>query len=209
MKHLEKRQAVVDSALELIAEYGFHGAPMSMIAEKAGVGAGTIYLHFDSKDALITAAFNELERKIVESMLQDYALDRPLRDRFIYLFTRILDYFMANPVHFRFIEQYMNSPFGVTMRRERLLAKPRDIDLFRNLFEEGTERRILKNLPVPVLFALAIGPILSLLRDHILGFMTLDDGLIRKSAEACWAAIEDRAADDRSDTKARGKKDKK
>ena len=76
MKNSDKREEIMQAALELIAEHGFHGAPMAMIAEKAGVGAGTIYRYFESKDALIAEIFSELERKVVESLLQGYSLDR-------------------------------------------------------------------------------------------------------------------------------------
>jgi AcrR family transcriptional regulator len=189
MKNSDKREEIMQAALELIAEHGFHGAPMAMIAEKAGVGAGTIYRYFESKDALIAEIFNELEKKVVESLLQGYSLDRCLRDRFVHLSTMIIRYFMANAVHFRFIEQYMNSPYGVTLRRERLLGKARDIDLFRHLLQEGIDRQALKDLPLTLHFALAFGPILSLLRDHILGFVELDDALIQKAVEACWDGV--------------------
>ena len=46
MKDSEKREAIVQAALKLIAVHGFHGAPMSMIADMAGVGTGTIYSLF-------------------------------------------------------------------------------------------------------------------------------------------------------------------
>ncbi|MHB1014879.1 MAG: TetR family transcriptional regulator, partial [Desulfurivibrionaceae bacterium] len=36
----EKRQEILHAALELIAEHGFHGAPIASIADRAGVGAG-------------------------------------------------------------------------------------------------------------------------------------------------------------------------
>jgi len=49
----DKRDDIVRAALELIAENGFHGAPMAMIADKAGVGAGTIYRYFENKEVLI------------------------------------------------------------------------------------------------------------------------------------------------------------
>jgi TetR/AcrR family transcriptional regulator, repressor of fatR-cypB operon len=189
MKNSDKREEVMQAALELIAEHGFHGAPMAMVAERAGVGAGTIYRYFESKDALITEIFGELERKVVEFLMQGYSRDRSLRERFIYLSTMIIRYFMANAVHFRFIEQYMNSPYGVSLRRERLLGKARDIDLFRNLLQEGIDCHALKDLPLTLHFALALGPILSLLRDHILGFMKLDDALIQKVVEACWDGV--------------------
>jgi AcrR family transcriptional regulator len=189
MKNTHKRDEIMRAALELIAEHGFHGAPMAMIADKAGVGAGTIYRYFESKDALIAEIFNELERKVVESLRQGYSLDRCLRDRFVHLSTMIIRYFIANAVHFKFIEQYLNSPYGVTLRRERLLGKARDIDLFRHLLQEGIDRQALKDMPLPLHFALAFGPILSLLRDHILGFVELDDALIQKAVDACWDGV--------------------
>ncbi|MFZ2950245.1 MAG: helix-turn-helix domain-containing protein, partial [Desulfuromonadaceae bacterium] len=61
MSKLEKRDEIVRAALELIAENGFHGAPMAMIAEKAGVGAGTIYRYFENKDVLINELYRGLE----------------------------------------------------------------------------------------------------------------------------------------------------
>ena len=42
MTTVDKRKQIIRTALELIAEHGFHGAPMAMIADRAGVGAGTI-----------------------------------------------------------------------------------------------------------------------------------------------------------------------
>jgi len=189
MKNSDKREEILRAALELIAEHGFHGAPMAMVAERAGVGAGTIYRYFEGKDALKDALIAELEKKLVEYLLPGYSLDRPLRERFIYLSSMIIRYFMDNAIHFRFIEQYMNSPYGVTLRRERLLGEARDIDLFRNLLQEGIDRRELKDLPLAMHFALAFGPIVSLLRDHILGFLALDDALIRKVVKACWDGI--------------------
>ena len=139
MKNSDKREEILRAALELIAEHGFHGAPMAMVAERAGVGAGTIYRYFEGKDALIAEIFAELEKKLVEYLLPGYSLDRPLRERFVYLSSMIIRYFMDNAIHFRFIEQYMNSPYGVTLRRERLLGEARDIDLFRNLLQEGKQ----------------------------------------------------------------------
>ena len=49
----DKRTDILQSALELIAERGFHGAPISEIAQKANVAAGTIYRYFENKDLLI------------------------------------------------------------------------------------------------------------------------------------------------------------
>jgi hypothetical protein len=36
---------------------------------------------------------------------------------------------------------------------------------------------------------LAFGPLVAMARDHILGFIALDDALIARTIEACWDGI--------------------
>ncbi|MCE5262406.1 MAG: TetR/AcrR family transcriptional regulator [Deltaproteobacteria bacterium] len=189
MKAADKRSDIMQAALELIAEQGFHGAPMAEIAERAGVAAGTIYRYFENKDVLITELHRELEDRIITVLQEGYPLGRPLRERFLYLNQKLLRYFIEHPLHFRYMEQYFNSPFGITMHRDKLLGKSGNPDLLREIFEEGISLQILKDLPVMVLFSLAFGPMITLMRDHILGFITLDSLLIRQVTEGCWDAI--------------------
>jgi TetR/AcrR family transcriptional regulator, repressor of fatR-cypB operon len=189
MKTSDKRADVMQAALELVAEQGFHGAPMAEIAEKAGVAAGTIYRYFESKDVLITELHRELEDKIMEVLQEGYPSGRPLRERFLYLIRELLRYFITNPLHFRYMEQYFNSPYGISMHRDRLLGKSGNHDILMDIFELGIEQQVLKEFPKAVLFSLAFGPLISLMRDHILGFVTLDNILIGQITEACWDAI--------------------
>ena len=189
MKDSDKRGEIIQAALELIAEHGFHGAPMAMIADKAGVGAGTIYRYFENKDVLITELYRKLEEKIMAALQEGYSVGKPLRERFLHLGVALLRYFIAHPLYFRYMEQYYNSPYGASMRRDRLLGKSDNRDIFKNLFEQGISQQVLKDLPILVLFALAFGPMLALARDHILGFDILDDTLIVQSIEACWDGI--------------------
>jgi len=189
MKISDKRNDIMQAALGIIAKQGFHGAPMAEIAEKAGVAAGTIYRYFENKDVLITELHRELEDRIMAILQEGYPSGRSLRERFLYLNQRLLRYFIERPLHFRYMEQYFNSPFGITMHRDKLLGKSGNPDLLREIFEEGISRQILKDFPVVVLFSLAFGPMIILMRDHILGFITLDDSLIRRITEASWDAI--------------------
>lgn len=189
MNKSDKRSDILQVALELIAERGFHDAPMSMIAQKAGVAAGTIYRYFESKDALITELHRDLEETIILHLQKKYPAERPIRERFLYLNRELLRYFLAHPLLFSYMEQYSNSPYGVSHRQERLLCKSGNNAILIDIFDQGVEQQILKDLPKPALFALAFGPLSSLIRDHNLGFITLDDLLIEKVTEACWDAI--------------------
>jgi AcrR family transcriptional regulator len=190
MKNMDKRTEIMQAALKLIAEHGFHGAPMAMIADTAGVGTGTIYCHFEGKDALIKELFLELREEILKVLLEGYSVDKPIRERFMHLSTVLLKYLIEHSLHFRFIEQYFNSPYGVTWRRERFLRESSDdLDVFEVLFEQAVAQQVIKDFPIPVHFALAFGPLIALVRDHVLGFVTLDDAMIMKFIESCWDGI--------------------
>ena len=51
-----KRRDIARAAMEIFSERGFDATSMSLVAGSAGVGKGTIYEYFDSKDEMIAAA---------------------------------------------------------------------------------------------------------------------------------------------------------
>jgi AcrR family transcriptional regulator len=55
---------VLTAAREAFAESGF-GVPLDVIAERAGVGPGTVYRHFPTKEALFEAVTLERVRDLV------------------------------------------------------------------------------------------------------------------------------------------------
>ncbi|MBN1417575.1 MAG: TetR/AcrR family transcriptional regulator [Planctomycetes bacterium] len=196
MKSAEKRDEILAKALELMAEKGFHGVPMSLLAETAGVAAGTIYLYFPSKDALIDEVYREVERRITAFLQERNIAGRPVRERFLGTMKGLLQYFIANSLEFRYVEQYFNSPYGISVRRDKISrwrdkasAAPDQPDMLADLFEEGIAAHVVKDLPLIVLYCLAVAPLVFLARDHILGFVDLDEGLIERTTEACWDAV--------------------
>lgn len=52
-----RREAILDAALRVFARKGTEGATIAEIASEAGLGAGTIYRYFDSKEQLLHAVF--------------------------------------------------------------------------------------------------------------------------------------------------------
>ena len=189
MKDSDKREKIMQKALELFAEHGFHGVPMTMIATKADVAIGTIYLYFINKDSLIKELYLEMGKNIIETIRKGNHVDKPVRERFLNLTRMLIGYFISHPLHFRYFEQYINSPFGISMRRDELVGKSGNKDIAINIFEEGIAHKILKDLPMHVLFSLGFGSLIFLIRDHILGFVKLDKRTINKITEACWDCI--------------------
>jgi AcrR family transcriptional regulator len=188
MEKSDKRCAIIRATLDLVAEQGFHGAPMAAVAERAGVAAGTIYRYFESKERLIHEIYRYLEERFFAAVMEGYPEKAPVRDRFLHIGSVLVRYCIEAPLEFRFLEQFHNSPYGVEHRREKLFGT-NDKDLITELFTEALATGIVKDLPLPVLFALAFGPLLDICRDHILHFIELDDTLIVRCSEACWDAL--------------------
>ena len=59
----DKYEAILEQAIRTFAEVGFRNADVQVIADKAGVGKGTVYRYFGNKEDLFWAAcFAVLER---------------------------------------------------------------------------------------------------------------------------------------------------
>jgi AcrR family transcriptional regulator len=61
------RQRILDAALALFAEHGYQDTSVRMIAEAAGVAQGLLYSHFEGKQALLHAIFEESVGDVRES----------------------------------------------------------------------------------------------------------------------------------------------
>ncbi|SDJ10630.1 TetR/AcrR family transcriptional regulator [Salimicrobium halophilum] len=63
-----KKLNILEAAIHLFADKGFHATSIQEIADESGVSKGTIYLYFSSKNELITSLFSyyheELQKKI-------------------------------------------------------------------------------------------------------------------------------------------------
>jgi AcrR family transcriptional regulator len=62
------RETVIESALQVFAEKGFHGASMRGIAAVARTSQSNLYNYFDSKDGLLKFVLETTAREIAESL---------------------------------------------------------------------------------------------------------------------------------------------
>ncbi|HOI49262.1 MAG TPA: TetR/AcrR family transcriptional regulator [Prolixibacteraceae bacterium] len=68
----EKRKLILDTALELFAEKGYHATAISQIAQKAGISKGLLYNYFESKEALLTQLFRQLAQEVTDMLDPDH-----------------------------------------------------------------------------------------------------------------------------------------
>ena len=66
----DTRGAILDAARALFETNGYHGVALETVARRAGVSRQAIYLHFDSKAALLTALHQRVFELDVEPELR-------------------------------------------------------------------------------------------------------------------------------------------
>lgn len=60
----QKRAVLLDAALRVFGDKGYHAASIGDIVEAAGVARGTFYLYFESKDVVFLALVDDLLAKL-------------------------------------------------------------------------------------------------------------------------------------------------
>ena len=62
----QRRRDILDAATRLFRERGFDPTTVQAVAAEADVAAGTVYLYFPSKDAILTAVHEEFDAGMLE-----------------------------------------------------------------------------------------------------------------------------------------------
>ena len=68
-----KYKQIIDAALVVIAQNGYHQAQVSKIAKQAGVADGTIYLYFKNKEDILISLFQENMGYFIEQIQEGIA----------------------------------------------------------------------------------------------------------------------------------------
>src|SRR5436305_5871766 len=65
---LRRRRQLLDVALEVFADRGFHGTSMAEVAEAAGVTKPVLYQHFGSKRDLYRELLDDVGQRLLEDV---------------------------------------------------------------------------------------------------------------------------------------------
>ena len=62
------RDIILDAADRLLARYGYKKMTMEDLAHEVGIGKGTIYLHFRSKDEIVLSHVDRIVQRVVDRL---------------------------------------------------------------------------------------------------------------------------------------------
>jgi AcrR family transcriptional regulator len=182
---LPKRDAILRAALEVFAELGVHGVAVPEIAERAGVGTGTIYRFFESKEELINEVFRE-QKRALGRRLRDLSPEEP-RAAFDEFWRRVVKFVNEEPYAFRFLELHDHQSYLDDESRalERKILAPM-VAAHRALQKRGVFR---KDIRPEVAMSLHWGAIVNLFKAERSGYLSVKPRDVVAARDACWRLL--------------------
>ncbi len=177
---VDRAARVRRSIVDLVAENGLHGASMVAIAERAGVATGTAYVYYESKDALLLAAYQEQKARLGAAAVGGVDSGDEPRQRFLKMWMSVYRHLAADPVVARFLIQVDASPYG----RDIHDAAVSDQD---DQLKTAAEAMVglFVDLPLEVLYDLALGPAVRLAASG----QELTSAQLEVLSNSCWNAV--------------------
>lgn len=182
----DKRQAILQAALELFVELGFHGTAVPQIAKQAGVGAGTIYRYFESKEALVNALYREWKQKLVAHLVPHFDPTGDPKTQFTLLWRRMADFVLAHPIEYTFIELHHHAAY---MDAASLQLEDQSCKMVTVLIAAAQARGDYRLGKPEVLWALVEGAFMGLARNAREGRLELTPDIVDSAGEAAWELV--------------------
>ncbi len=136
----DKQRDILDTALKLFVENGFHATPTSMIAKEAGVANGTLFHYYPTKDELIVALYTEIKKDLAFCIFSSEVEGEAPKDKWKRHYTTAIEWGVEHPLEFRFAQQFANSPYVSMVSDE--LKKQSQFTL--DMIKDGIRTKLIK-----------------------------------------------------------------
>lgn len=181
----DKRQAILEAALVLFAERGFHGTAVPEVAAAAGVAAGTLYRYFASKEALVNALYQQWKGALLSALLSDFPVDESPRQQFHELWHRLGRFANRHPQEFAFLELHHHA----YLDEASLKMEQSGMQLLKSFVEQAQAEQAMRPARAELIMALVYGAFVGLLKGCAQGYLKLTPALLSTAEQLMWEAI--------------------
>lgn len=168
MKNRPKYRKIIEAAVQVIAENGFHGSQVSKIAKAAGVADGTIYLYFKNKEDILVTVFQEKMGQFIEKIKEETERKTYADEK---LYTLIEMHFsqLSNNPHLAIVTQLELRQSNDELRRQiNQVLKPY-LNIIDQIVQEGMEQKLFREqLMIPVVRQMIFGTLDEIVTNWVM-----------------------------------------
>jgi AcrR family transcriptional regulator len=163
----ERRQRILETALDLFRVRGFEQTTMRDVAAAAGIALGAAYYYFESKEAIVGAYYDYVQQEHLARARTGFAPDAGFRERLRVAFQTKIDILAGDRKLLGALFRYGGDPehplswFGRATRRQRELS----IAVFDEAIGEERLPADIRDVAPVLLWTLHMGLILYLVYD--------------------------------------------
>lgn len=114
-----KRLRIIEAAVDIFSQKGFHEATLEDVARKSKVGKGTIYLYFTSKEDLLASLFHEEMNRVLSKAEEKSSGIKDFSKEMKNTLTSISGYFILHPKLTRLFLVELNHLMVYTPEKEK------------------------------------------------------------------------------------------
>lgn len=143
VKNKPKYKQIIEAAVVVIAENGYHASQVSKIAKKAGVADGTIYLYFQNKEDILISVFEEKMGQFIEKIAYSTSKQKNASEKLLTLIEMHFNQLAADH-HLAVVTQLelRQSNSGLRLKINKVL-KPY-LAVIDQIIEEGKEESLFR-----------------------------------------------------------------
>jgi AcrR family transcriptional regulator len=182
----EKKQKIMEAALKLFVEKGFHGTSTAEIARTAGVATGTLFHYFHTKEELINSLYLYTKESMFSQMKEHFEADKSLKENLKGLWSKFIYFSMENPYKFQFILIFHTSPYITSLTKEQLETQT---DALLTVYQKGVNDNELKEAPFEIIIEYFWGNIISTINYFNKYPEKLGDENLDQAFELFWDGV--------------------
>lgn len=184
--NMNKREQIMQVAMPLFIEQGFHGTSVQMIANQVGMATGSLYRYFHGKDELIRAIYRNAVEKMLLKLFEGVDLSVVCFASYRRLWLNAASAIPENSHVILFKELYERSPFFTEEDKSWAQGCWQPLDDF---FLQGARQGLFLQLPPHLLGALSLATVQCVMHENKFYGVELTDMLKEQMAAASWKAI--------------------
>ncbi|GED02635.1 TetR/AcrR family transcriptional regulator [Bacillus atrophaeus] len=133
-----KYMQIIDAAVEVIAENGYHQSQVSKIAKQAGVADGTIYLYFKNKEDILISLFKEKMGQFIERMEEEIKEKQTAKEKLALVITKHFS-LLADDRHLAIVTQLELRQSNLQLRQKINDILKGYLNILESILTEGIE----------------------------------------------------------------------
>lgn len=172
-----KKEKIYEAALQVYSEHGYEGSNVEMIAERAGIGKGTIYLYFKGKEDMFMKTIEHAMMSFAEFLNKNICNCNSAAEKLNNYIDGTFSLIVNNHQLARIVVKELPN-FTVKMLNDPKVKKRKMFEIrvgtIRNIIEEGKANGEFRNVDTDTIALMILGAVNIYITRFMIEGLTLE-----------------------------------